>query len=146
MQSSPMTMNSLIRFMKVSALASTQGPKATMPKAPKATMPCGRTMSTPKAIPRRKAYSTVGETVGLSSMDVEFAVDAMLDVAAKQLNSVGTFTIAGAINMKLIHVRAKAARKGVKAKPAGLLVKASPTKKFMNMVYTASSHLECQLT
>ena len=138
MQSSPMTMDSLIRFMKVSALASTQGPKATMP--------CGRTMSTPKAIPRRKAYSTVGETVGLSSMDVEFAVDAMLDVAAKQLNSVGTFTIAGAINMKLIHVRAKAARKGVKAKPAGLLVKASPTKKFMNMVYTASSHLECQLT
>ena len=138
-----MTMNSLIRFMKVSALASTQGPKATMPKA---TMPCGRTMSTPKAIPRRKAYSTVGETVGLSRMNVEFAVEAMLDVAAKQLNSVGTFTIAGAINMKLIHVRAKAARKGVKATPAGLLVKASPTKKFMNMVYTASSHLECQLT
>ena len=146
MQSSPMTMDSLNRFMKVSALASTQGPKATMPKAPKATMPCGRTMSTPKAIPRRKAYSTVGETVGLSMMEVGGAVEAMLDLAAHQLNSVGTFTIAGAINMKLIHVRAKAARKGVKAKPAGLLVKASPTKKFMNMVYTASSHLECQLT
>ena len=139
MQSSPMTMDSLTRFMKVSALASTQGPKATMPEAPKATMPCGRTMSTPKAIPRGKAYSTVGETVGLSRMNVEGAVEAMLDVAAQQLNSVGSFTIVGAINMKLKHVRAKAARKGVNAKPAGEIVKAMQTNTFMNLFYNLSA-------
>ena len=71
-------------------------------------------------------------------MKVKDVVEAMLDVAAQQLNSVGTFTIVCEIDMKLKHVRAKAARNGVKATSAGVIVKARPTKKFMNMFYKTS--------
>ena len=54
-----------------------------------------------KPMTRTKAYSTVGKTVGLKTYKVKEVVDAMMELAVQQLNSVGTVKIVGAIIIRL---------------------------------------------
>merc|ERR1719440_1636037 len=85
------------------------------------------------------AYQSVAESTGLKTKDVKGAIEAMMVVAGTQLKKVGSFKIAGALNLKLKHRAATSARKGVnpftkepcvfKAKPASKTVRALPMKK-----------------
>merc|ERR1711881_623913 len=45
------------------------------------------------------AYSSVSESTGLKSKDVKAAVEGVMAVAATQLQKVGSFKIAGMLNM-----------------------------------------------
>merc|ERR1712093_199160 len=90
------------------------------------------------------AYTSVSESTGLKSKDVKAAVEGLMAVAATQLQKVGSFKIAGMLNMKLKKKPARPARKGVnpftkepcvfKAKPASKTVRALPMKKLKEMI------------
>merc|ERR1712014_38083 len=90
------------------------------------------------------AYKSVAESTGLKTKDVKGALEAMMSVAATQLKKVGSFKIAGALNLKLKQKPATPARKGVnpftkepcvfKAKPASKTVRALPMKKLKTLV------------
>merc|ERR1719235_1694813 len=90
------------------------------------------------------AYQSVAESTGLKAKDVKGAIEAMMSVAATQLKKVGSFKIAGALNLKLKQKPATPARKGVnpftkepcvfKAKPASKTVKAFPMKKLKELI------------
>merc|ERR1712187_387110 len=90
------------------------------------------------------AYKSVAESTGLKTKDVKGALEAMMSVAATQLKKVGSFKIAGALNLKLKQKPAMPARKGVnpftkepcvfKAKPASKTVSALPMKKLKELV------------
>merc|ERR1712093_563097 len=90
------------------------------------------------------AYSSVSESTGLKSKDVKAAVEGLMAVAATQLQKVGSFKIAGMLNMKLKKKPARPARKGVnpftkepcvfKAKPASKTVRALPMKKLKELI------------
>merc|ERR1711879_35313 len=97
-----------------------------------------------KAMTVTAAYKSVAESTGLKTKDVKGAMEAMMGVAATQLKKVGSFKIAGALNLKLKQKPATPARKGVnpftkepcvfKAKPASKTVRALPMKKLKTMV------------
>merc|ERR1711866_16779 len=97
-----------------------------------------------KAMTATAAYQSVAESTGLKTKDVKGAIEAMMSVAATQLKKVGSFKIAGALNLKLKQKPATPARKGVnpftkepcvfKAKPASKTVKALPMKKLKTLV------------
>merc|ERR1712217_422395 len=90
------------------------------------------------------AYKSVGESAGLKVKQVKECVEAYMAVAASQLKAVGSFKLAGAINMRLKKKPATPARKGVnpftkepcvfKAKPASKTVRALPLKKLRELV------------
>merc|ERR1712139_617338 len=97
-----------------------------------------------KAMTTTAAYKSVAESVGLKTKDVKGTMEALVGVAAYQLKKVGSFKIAGALNLKLKQKPATPARKGVnpftkepcvfKAKPASKTVRALPMKKLKEMV------------
>merc|ERR1711879_1093422 len=97
-----------------------------------------------KAMKATAAYKSVAESTGLKMKDVKGAVEAMMGVAATQLKKMGSFKIAGALNLKLKHKPATPARKGAnpftkepcvfKAKPASKTVRALPLKKMKDLV------------
>merc|ERR1711953_1131521 len=92
-----------------------------------------------KAMTASAAYKSVAEQLGLKSKDVKGAFEGVMGVAAAQLKKVGSFKLAGALNLKLKQRAATPARKGInpftkepcvfKAKPASKTVKARPLKK-----------------
>merc|ERR1712023_8772 len=97
-----------------------------------------------KAMKATAAYKSVAESTGLKAKDVKGTMEALMGVAADQLKKVGSFKIAGALNLKLKQKPATPARKGVnpftkepcvfKAKPASKTVKALPMKKLKTLV------------
>merc|ERR1712014_569705 len=97
-----------------------------------------------RAMTATAAYQSVAESTGLKTKDVKGAIEAMMSVAATELKKVGSFKIAGALNLKLKQKPATPARKGVnpftkelcvfKAKPASKTVRALPMKKLKTMV------------
>ena len=95
------------------------------------------------AMTQAMAYRIVAEKVGLKHSNVKAVVEAMLAVAAQQLQSNGKFNVAGAFNMhlKLKKPSTTTARKGMKStsNPASHIVRAFPTKKFMLRVEQASA-------
>ena len=116
------------------------------PKAMKAmkAMKAAKGAKGAKAMTPTAAYQSVAETTGLKQKAVKGAVEAMVGIAADQLKKVGSFKIAGALNLKLKQKPATPARKGVnpftkepcvfKAKPASKTVRALPMKKLKEMV------------
>ena len=88
--------------------------------------------------------TSVAEKLGLKNKDVKGALEGIMEVAAKQLNSAGKFNLGGFLNMKLKKKPAAPARKGVnpftkepcvfKARPASKTVKAFPTKKMKDVI------------
>merc|ERR1712170_159574 len=111
------------------------GPVVAMlpPKAMKAmkAMKAGKATKGAKAMTATAAYKSVAESTGLKAKEVKGTMEALMGVAADQLKKVGSFKIAGALNLKLKP--ATPARKGVnpftkepcvfKAKPASKTVK-----------------------
>ena len=98
-----------------------------------------------KAMTTTAAYKSVAESVGLKTKDVKGTMEALVGVAADQLKKVGSFKIAGALNLKLKQKPATLAREGgvnpftkepcaFKAKPASETVRALPMKKLKEMV------------
>merc|ERR1711918_196064 len=97
-----------------------------------------------KAMTATAAYKSVAESTGLKAKDVKGTMEALMGVAADQLKKVGSFKIAGALNLKLKSKPATPSRKGVtpftkepcvfKAKPASKTVKGFPMKKFKAMI------------
>merc|ERR1712190_400351 len=95
-----------------------------------------------KAMTATAAYKSVAESTGLKAKDVKGTMEALMGVAADQLKKVGSFKIAGALNLK--QKPATPARKGVnpftkepcvfKAKPASKTVRALPMKKLKELV------------
>ena len=90
------------------------------------------------------AYSTVAERVGIQPKQVEKVADAMMALAATQLNATGSFKLAGAFTMKLTKKPARQAMGGLhqitkepcvfKARHASQTLRVKPMKKFMLMV------------
>merc|ERR1712007_245001 len=97
-----------------------------------------------KAMTATAAYKSVAESTGMKAKDVKGTMETLMGVAADQLKKVGSFKIAGALNLKLKKKPATPARKGVnpftkepcvfKAKPASKTVKALPMKKLKTLV------------
>merc|ERR1712061_411840 len=97
-----------------------------------------------KVMTATAAYQSVAESTGLKTKDVKGAIEAMMEVAATQLKKVGSFKIAGALNLKLKQKKATPARKGVnpftkepcvfKAKPASKTVRALPMEKLKELL------------
>ena len=87
------------------------------------------------------AYSKVAEMVDLKPKQVEAIAEAMIALAAKQLNETGSFKLADAFTMKLTKKPARKAMDGVhpitkepcvfKARSASQTLRAKPLKKFM---------------
>ena len=63
---------------------------------------------------KRGAYITVAEMVGMQPKQVKDIAEAMMSLAAKQLNATGSFKLAGALNMKLKKKPARQATEGVR--------------------------------
>ena len=103
-----------------------------------------KSMKARKAMTVMKTYSIAAGMVGLTPKQVREIVEAMMALAAKQVQSVGAFKIAGAINRKLKKRPATAARKGVnpltkepcvfKAKKASQTLRATAMKKFLRLL------------
>merc|ERR1712151_1317763 len=113
------------------------------PKAMKA-MRAAKGAKGGKAMTATAAYKSVAESTGLKVQDVKGTMEALVGVAADQLKKVGSFKIAGALNLKLKAKPATPARRGVnpftkepcvfKAKPASKTVRALPMKKLKTLV------------
>merc|ERR1711879_892625 len=84
------------------------------------------------------AYNSVAESTELKPGQVKEVVEALIDLAAKELKSSGSFKLGGALNLKLKKKPATPKRKGTnpftgepcvfKARPASKTVKAFPMK------------------
>ena len=107
-----------------------------------------RAMKTkPTTMSAYEAYSTTAEMVGLAPTQVKDIVEVMMALAATQVQSVGSFKLAGAIGITLKKKTATAARKGVhpitkepclfKAKKASQKWRIIAMKKFVLMVMFA---------
>ena len=93
------------------------------------------------------SYSEVAEAVGLQPKQVETVADAMMALAAEQLNATGSFKLAGTFTMKLTKKPARQAMEGVhpitkepcvfKARHASQTLRAKAMKKFILMVMFA---------
>merc|ERR1712190_691058 len=127
-------------------LISSWHPAMLPPKAMKAmkAMKAAKGAKGGKVMTATAAYQSVAETTGLKQKAVKGVVEAMVGIAADQLKKVGSFKIAGALNLKLKSKPATPARKGVnpfteepcvfKAKPASKTVRALPMKKLKTLV------------
>ena len=92
-------------------------------------------------------YSTVAERVGIQPKQVEEIAEAMMALAATQLNATGSFKLAGALNMKLKKKPARQATEGVhpitkepcifKARNASQTLRTTAMKHFVLMVMFA---------
>ena len=118
-------------------------PKAMKVAAAKKAMKSGKATAA-KTMTASMAYRTMAESTGLKAKTVKGAVEAYVNLAAKQLKTTGAFKFGGALNMKLKSKPATPARKGVnpftkepcvfKAKPASKTVKVFSLKKFNVLV------------
>ena len=90
------------------------------------------------------AYSTVAEMVGMQPKHVKDIAEAMMALAAKQLNATGSFKLVGALNMKLKKKPARQATEGVrpitkepcvfKAREASQKLKITATSHFLLLI------------
>ena len=90
------------------------------------------------------SYDAVAETTGLKRKDVKSIVEGIMGVAAEELKKIGSFKLAGMLNLKLKKKPATAARKDVnpfmketcafKAKPTSKTVKVIAMKKIKEAV------------
>ena len=107
----------------------------------------GKFVKAMKSMKVRKPYSKVAKMVGLQPRQVEQVADAMMALAAKQLNATGSFKLAGAFTMKLTKKPARQTMEGVnpitkepcvfKARNASQTLRVKPMKKFILMVMFA---------
>merc|ERR1711934_1212503 len=89
-------------------------------------------------------YQSVAETTGLKTKEVKGTVEAIMGVASEELKKIGSFKLAGMLNMKLKKKPATPARKGVspftkgpcvfKAKPASKTVRVLAMKKLKEAI------------
>ena len=108
--------------------------EATLPPKAMKAMKAMKAAQGAKAMTASAAYKSVAESTGLKQKEVKDTMEALMGVAAAQLKKVGSFKIAGALNLKLKQKPATPARKGVnpftkepcvfKAKPASKTVRA----------------------
>ena len=92
-------------------------------------------------------YSTVAERVCIQPKQVEEIAEAMMALAATQLNATGSFKLAGALNMKLKKKPARQATEGAhpitkepcifKARTASQTLRTTAMKHFVLMVMFA---------
>merc|ERR1711953_844464 len=73
------------------------------PKAMKAmkAMKAAKAAKGAKAMTATAAYKSVAESTGLKAKEVKGTLEALMGVAATELKKVGSFKIAGALNLKL---------------------------------------------
>ena len=113
-------------------------------KVPKQVM---KSMKVMKAMSVMETYNIAADMVGLTPKQVKQIVETMMALAAKQVQSVGAFNIAGAINISLKKTPATAARNGLhpitkepcvfKAKKASQKWRIIATKKLLYMLVFA---------
>ncbi len=105
-----------------------------------------KTNEKPKPLTKTEIRTQISEITGLTKKDVASVFDALTEVVGKSLGKRGpkVFSVPGLVKFKVVHKKAKKARKGVnpftgeemmfKAKPACNVVKARPLKALKDMV------------
>ena len=103
-----------------------------------------RTMKVMKAMSVMDTYNIAADMVGLTPKQVKQIAETMMALAAKQVRSVGSIKIVGALNIKLKKKLAAAARKGVhpitkepcvfKAREASQNLKITATSHFLLLI------------
>ena len=102
-------------------------------------------MTTKKPVKVREVYASIGVEVALEPSKVKEVAETMMEVAAIELKSFGSFELAGALNMKLkkkgavlqkkdVDGRFKKGPCGFKAKPPSHTVRVFPTQKYNKFV------------
>ena len=99
-----------------------------------------------KSPTKTQIQGEIAEKTGLTKKEVASVFDSLVDVVGKSLGRRGpkVFTFPGLVKFKVVHKKAKKARKGInpftgeemmfKAKPARNIVKALPLKALKDMV------------
>ncbi len=105
-----------------------------------------KTKGTAKPLTKTEIRTQISEIAGLTKKEVTSVFDALTEVVGKSLGKRGpkVFSVPGLVKFKVVHKKAKKARKGVnpftgeemmfKAKPACNVVKARPLKALKDMV------------
>ena len=105
-----------------------------------------KTKAKAKPLTKTEIRTQISEITGLSKKEVASVFDALTEVIGKSLGKRGpqVFSVPGLVKFKVVHKKAKKARKGVnpftgeemmfKAKPACNVVKAQPLKALKDMV------------
>ena len=76
----------------------------------------------------------VAQKNGLKTKEVKLCIETLIEVAAAELKSDGKFYLGGAFNVAVTKKPARAAKEGMKAKPASTSLKIVITKKFKEMI------------
>ena len=105
-----------------------------------------KTKGKAKPLTKTEIRTQISEITGLTKKEVASVFDALTEVVGKSLGKRGpkVFSFPGLVKFKVVHKKAKKARKGVnpftgeemmfKAKPACNVVKARPLKALKDMV------------
>ncbi len=105
-----------------------------------------KTKGNTKPLTKTEIRTQISEITGLTKKEIAAVFDALTNVVAKSLGRKGpkVFSLPGLVKFKVVHKKAKKARKGVnpftgeemmfKAKPACNVVKARPLKALKDMV------------
>ncbi len=105
-----------------------------------------KTKGKAKPLTKTEIRTQISEITGLTEKEVASVFDALTEVVGKSLGKRGpkVFSLTGLVKFKVVHKKAKKARKGVnpftgeemmfKAKPACNVVKAQPLKALKDMV------------
>jgi nucleoid DNA-binding protein len=105
-----------------------------------------KTKGKAKPLTKTEIRTQISESTGLTKKEVASVFDALTEVVGKSLGKRGpkVFSFPGLVKFKVVHKKAKKARKGVnpftgeemmfKAKPACNVVKARPLKALKDMV------------
>ena len=99
-----------------------------------------------KPLNKTEIRTQISEITGLTKKEVASVFDALTEIVGESLGKRGAkvFSLPGLVKFKVVHKKAKKARKGVnpftgeemmfKAKPASNVVKAQPLKALKEMV------------
>lgn len=99
-----------------------------------------------RPLTKTEIRTQISEITGLTKKEVASVFDALTGIAGQSLGKKGpkVFSVPGLVKFKVVHKKAKKARKGVnpftgeemmfKAKPARNVVKAQPLKALKDMV------------
>ena len=87
---------------------------------------------TPPSMTQKQVYKIVGDKVGLKPKKVKEVADAMMELAATQLKSSGTFNLGSAFKMTF-QARRRHASSAIK-RPAAAHINVSPVKKIRRML------------
>ncbi len=105
-----------------------------------------KTKGKAKPLTKTEIRTQISEITGLTKKEVASVFDSLTEVVGKSLGKRGpkVFSVPGLVKFKVVHKKAKKARKGVnpftgeemmfKAKPACNVVKARPLKALKDMV------------